>query len=166
MSSCAATREDTLRGATLLYSPSDPQFATVCPTASTAGVARPGVRLRWPAYNHPLAGRIEHTPAPLGLHGVLLVLHSGADAARDCGIRDRREAARTRGAAARARFGSRLPWLSPRTASGEPQSLRSSSTVVSGRVRLARSDVDRVSGTGACCRRAGDWVRCVLPAVR
>ena len=62
----------------------------------------------------------------------------------------------------RAPFGSRLPWLSP----GLPQSLRSSSTVVSGRVRLARSDVDRVSGTGACCRRAGDWVRCVrLPFV-
>ena len=28
--------------------------------------------------------------------------------------------------------------------------------VVSGRVRLARSDVDRVFGTGAGCRRAGD----------
>ena len=27
-------------------------------------------------------------------------------------------------------------------------------------------DVDRVFGTGAGCRRAGDQVRCVLPAVR
>ena len=33
---------------------------------------------------------------------------------------------------------------------------RSSSTVVSGRVRPARWDVDRVFGTGAGCRRAGD----------
>jgi hypothetical protein len=32
---------------------------------------------------------------------------------------------------------------------------RSSSTVVSGRVRPARFEVDRVFGTGAACRRAG-----------
>jgi hypothetical protein len=34
--------------------------------------------------------------------------------------------------------------------------LRSSSTVVSGRVRLVRWDVDELFGTGAGCRRAGD----------
>jgi hypothetical protein len=56
----------------------------------------------------------------------------------------------------RARFGSRLPWLRARTASGEPEPPRSSLTVVSGRVRLIRWDVDRVFGTGAGCRRAGD----------
>ena len=57
----------------------------------------------------------------------------------------------------RARFGSRLlPWLRAMTMSGEPQPLRSSLTGVSGRVRLARSDVDRVSGTGVACGRAGD----------
>ena len=55
-----------------------------------------------------------------------------------------------------ARFCSRLPGLRAMTMSGEPQPLRSSSTVVSGRVRLARSDVDRVFGTGAGCRRASD----------
>jgi len=56
----------------------------------------------------------------------------------------------------RAQFGTRLLLLRARTASGEPQPLRRSSTVISGRVRLARSGVDRVFGTGAGCRRAGD----------
>jgi hypothetical protein len=37
---------------------------------------------------------------------------------------------------------------------------------VIGRARTARSDVDRVFGTGACCRRAGVQVRCALPVVR
>src|SRR5215203_2189401 len=37
---------------------------------------------------------------------------------------------------------------------------------VSGRVRLARSDVDRVFGTGAGCGGARDYVRCVRPVVR
>jgi hypothetical protein len=44
---------------------------------------------------------------------------------------------------------------SPLTASGEPHPLRSS-TVVSGRVRLARAGPDRVFDTDASCRRASD----------
>jgi phage protein U len=51
------------------------------------------------------------------------------------------------------RFGSRLPGLRAMTVAGEAQPLCSSSTVVSGRVRLARSDAARVFGTGAACRR-------------
>ena len=41
-----------------------------------------------------------------------------------------------------------------------------SSTGVSGRVRLARSDADRVVGTGGGCRGGNDSVRCVLLVVR
>ncbi len=41
-----------------------------------------------------------------------------------------------------------------------------SSTGVSGRVRLARSDAGRVFGTGAGCRGGSDSVRCVLLVVR
>jgi hypothetical protein len=37
---------------------------------------------------------------------------------------------------------------------------------VSGGVRLARSDADRVFGTGAGCRTGSDSVRCVLLVVR
>jgi hypothetical protein len=54
----------------------------------------------------------------------------------------------------RARFGSRLPWLRVMTVSGEPQPPAQQLDGVSGLVRLARSDVDRVFGMGAACRRA------------
>jgi hypothetical protein len=66
----------------------------------------------------------------------------------------------------RARFGSRLPWLPAMTVSGEPHPLGSRATVVSGRARLAGSDADRVFCTGADCRGASDYVRCVLLVVR
>jgi hypothetical protein len=67
----------------------------------------------------------------------------------------------------RARLCSRLAWLRANDCIGRTTApLHSSSTVVSGRVRLARSDVDRVLDTGAGCRRASDQVGCVLPVVR
>jgi hypothetical protein len=53
----------------------------------------------------------------------------------------------------RARFGSRLPWLRAMTATGEPEPPARQLDGVSGRVRLACSDADRVFGTGAACRR-------------
>jgi hypothetical protein len=54
----------------------------------------------------------------------------------------------------------------PRLHRANHSPLRSCSTVVSSRVRLARSDVDRVLDTGAGCRRASDQVGCVLRVVR
>jgi hypothetical protein len=48
-------------------------------------------------------------------------------------------------------------WIcNARALSGEPQPPAKQLDGVSGRVRLALSDVDRVFGTGAGCRRAGD----------
>jgi hypothetical protein len=60
----------------------------------------------------------------------------------------------------------RCEWWQLRPTSGEPQPTAQQLEGVSGRVRLARSDADRVLGTGADCPRASDEVRCVLPVVR
>jgi hypothetical protein len=48
------------------------------------------------------------------------------------------------------------------TVSGGPQPPAQQLEGVSGRVRLARSDADRVFGMGAGCRRASVYVRCLL----